>query len=234
MKIPRKIDDRLKDAIIQLRFEKVGEVEQVSATFAEQMGTDFQEIEVPEAAEISAGNKEFIKVYIHKEGKYRLVLTDKAISFNIVNGYVGWYQYSAFIKKTIRCLLDEGHYSELSTLGVRYISIFDETPIFNNITPVISFSPLSQEAKNAQFTIELDRSPHKVVVTLLNSITRQIDGSNNVMFSVVDIDTSSPFRSSLFSVDAVMLKLNECHNEQKEVFFSLLKEDFIKSLNPVY
>ena len=53
------------------------------------------------------------------------------------------------------------------------------------------------------------------------------------MSSLFDVNIYEKFDSS-DSVDFIIELLNKIHNAEKETFFGLLKDDFVKSLNPEY
>jgi uncharacterized protein (TIGR04255 family) len=58
-------------------------------------------------------------------------------------------------------------------------------------------------------------------------------GEKQKVGSIIDIDTSiSDFSVDIFSMSPELV--DAAHSEEKQLFFSLLKEDFLESLNPEY
>ena len=51
--------------------------------------------------------------------------------------------------------------------------------------------------------------------------------------SLIDIDTFRVYRDNTFSHN-IMHEINSAHKSEKELFYSLLKQDFIQELDPVY
>ena len=51
---------------------------------------------------------------------------------------------------------------------------------------------------------------------------------------MIDVDVIKLFNDSNDTSQFYLSFINSAHTKQKEVFFSLLKDDFLKTLNPEY
>ena len=237
MRIPRKIDDRLKDAIVSLQFEPGVPANAVEGAFYTLLKDNFQEITLGQSNTIQIDQliiqpqKSF---YVHQDGKFRVDINANSITFNLVDTYAGWHEYFHVIRETLTPLFENKIILSAVRIGIRYISVFEQIRIFDCINSTLSFNPFDDKSSKAQFRIELDRNPFQVIVTLLNAFPKTFEGPLSEFYSVTDIDTIKMFLPGESNIKNVLLWLDSGHSEQKEVFFSLLQQEFISSLNPEY
>ncbi len=52
--------------------------------------------------------------------------------------------------------------------------------------------------------------------------------------SIIDIDVIKDFSPIESSKNVILNKIDNAHTIEKEIFFTLLKNDFLKTLNPEY
>ena len=83
----------------------------------------------------------------------------------------------------------------------------------------------------------MERKQHRIIVNLgsklpINSLIEP-DGSKVEFVSLIDVDIiNQEFEPCEFT--QLLSFLDDLHSNQKTVFFGLLKEEFLKSLNPEY
>lgn len=237
MRIPRKIDDRLKDAIVNFQFEPGIPGNAVEGAFLSLLKSEFQAVSIGQANSIQIDQliiQPQQSFYVHRDGKFRVDINANSITFNLIDGYAGWSEYFAVIVSTLTSLFEAKIISKVFRIGVRYISVFDQQRIFDNIIPNLSFNPFDGTSSRAQFRIELPRQDFLVILTLINAFPKTVDEKIKEIYSVIDIDTFKLFNPMISSATELLPWLNKAHDEQKEVFFSLLKQEFINSLNPQY
>jgi uncharacterized protein (TIGR04255 family) len=237
MRIPRKIDDKLKDAIVNIQFTSGIPADAVVGSFFSLLKTHFNAISLGPAGAIRLDQLTIQpqqSFYIHKEGKFRVDITAESITFNLTEKYEGWNNYINVIEETLIPLFQEKVITKVNRIGVRYISIFDGVRIFDNIIPQITFAPLDDLSSRSQFRIELNRADFLAIVSIVNAYPTVLENKNTDIFSVVDIDIIKVTNSQIASFENVMNTIQKAHHEQKQLFFSLLKQEFIKSLNPEF
>lgn len=90
----------------------------------------------------------------------------------------------------------------------------------------------NKKFSTTQIRSEYDEDGFKIILNLLNNFER---AENNTIrkFSMVDIDVIK-FYQSLSNVSELLESVDKAHFKQKSTFFSLLNEEFLKSLNPEY
>lgn len=154
----------------------------------------------------------------------------KSITFNLIGSYTGWDEYRKTLTANLLPLIEKGVIAKISRIGIRYISVFDQIRIFDNIKSSLKFAPFDDNSSRAQFRAEMDRGPFLMIVTLLNAFPKT-DGE---IYSITDVDTIKVFDPIKLHTGEILKWLEDAHTEQKTVFFSLLKKEFIDSLNPEY
>jgi len=161
-------------------------------------------------------------------------VTSNSITFNLTDKYYGWEEYFKVIKRTLGLLFENEVIGKINRIGVRYISIFEKVRIFDNIVPNISFAPFDGQSSRGQFRIEIDRDDFLAIVSIVNAYPLVLENNSSDVFSVVDIDIIKAINATNETFAGVLDIIQRAHYEQKQMFFSLLKKEFINSLNPEF
>lgn len=233
MKIPRKIaPDNLKDTIVQIRFEPKCSPELVLGNFNNVFKKSLKFIS--EGITRHGNNQVVIEkatsgYFVDLEEKVKINVSYDNITFNSLSDYYGWDNYFPLIEQVITGVVENNIIEKLKRIGVRYISQYDDLSIFDKLKMELSFA-LNTDLSSSQFRTEFYSDEFKIILTLLNLISNP---SNDKNTSVIDIDVIK-----LSNEIPVSNTISECidqgHSKQKEIFFSLLKDDFLKTLNPEY
>ena len=147
------------------------------------------------------------------------------------NQYPGW---TAFAEET-RWLLGQlqaiGFISEGERLGVRYINFFG-FDIFEKLLLDVNAGAQPLASAELSITTVLPRPPFTARLQVANSAILGT-GNDAKHGSIVDVDVS--LRSLDFDLfENGSEKFAEAHQLEKQIFFGLLKPDFLTTLNPVY
>ncbi len=174
-----------------------------------------------------------INLFVNEEDGVRLLINGSTMSFNCSKSKsIGWDSYFNKITEVLQIVESEHIAQSYERTMIRYISEYD-------------FNILEQ--------VEIDVNSHSDnrYNTLEISLTRQ-EGNINAYISIsglrerISKSTNEKNITSLFDVnvfeklaenatfDDVCNSLREIHHIEKESFFGMLKEDYVKSLNPVY
>ncbi len=153
------------------------------------------------------------------------------ITFNCVNGYKGWNIYFEEIKYVLTLINNESIFSSIERIGIRYINFFKD---ILNITKFLDLNVQfhDQEIYQIQQTIfitQLSRNDfsHRLQVSENAILNESINGS------LVDIDTSTTDVPANIGDDLYKL-IKRTREEERLLFFNLLKSDFIEQFNPEY
>lgn len=174
-----------------------------------------------------------INLFINEEDGIRLLINGPMISFNCAKRkYIGWDNYFKKISEVLEIIDNDQIAMSYERTMIRYISEYD----FNILEKV-----------------DIDINPHSDsrYKTLELSLSRQ-EGSINAYISIsglrerISKATNETRVTSLFDVNVfeklsensdlqtALRSLDDIHRIEKESFFGMLNEEYVKSLNPVY
>jgi len=168
-----------------------------------------------------------------ENGNNVLQIGPRVITFSRVNEYNGWDAFSADIKTLTDKLIKLNIVKSLSGFSLRYINIFDF-----NIWDKLDLKVLLGESKfdtiltHVRADIQDDNFIHLVQVA--NNVNINIGGKKqSKKGSIIDITTNLSGEMSSFTADANAV-LETAHAKEKQLYFGLLSDAFIKELNPEY
>ena len=145
--------------------------------------------------------------------------------------YPGWAAFEDEMTWLMSELQQMGFISEGERLGVRYINFFT-FDIFEKLVLEVSTAKKRLTAGERSVTTVLTRPPFTSRLIVSNgAILDTGDGARSG--SVLDVDVwLGPVDFDLFQNG--LAKFGEAHRFEKQVFFGLLKPDFLATLNPTY
>ncbi|MEI6424678.1 MAG: TIGR04255 family protein [Lentisphaerota bacterium] len=165
--------------------------------------------------------------------KVEIQIGPQVVAINVVGGnpYMGWNSYSKLVFEVTNKLYDCGVIEKINRIGVRYISFFKDLNIYEKIRLNIDFSEKKCLIKgNTSFVTEIEEDKIISRLSLQNNATLEHNGKPVGTGSIVDID--SYCQDSWTDSKCVIDVIEKCHKVEKVLFFSLLKENFLKTLNP--
>ena len=241
MQVPVKITpDRIRDSIVQVYFESdipylplIGYFHSyllsMDYDFASgENNTNLNKIEVDLSFlnHLFVSNKHGIKINIHPNG---------SIIFNCIDNYIGWESYSSEIYKVLSKLMEVGIIKTVTRIGVRFTSEFPNINLLDNINFAVNYDLKNKSLNAGNFNIELTEDNYRIILNLVSNlrINNQVIQNDIASISLIDVDVIKD-NLLLLNFNEVKETINQIHIKQKETFFSLLKEDFLSSLNPEY
>ncbi len=240
MRIPVKITpDNLLDTIVEIRYNLNIPQELVPGIIYKALPKEFiypkpKDI-IPEGIQLDPNNPEqklFLGIdspSIFSNGEVKIqVRRENNIIFNCIGEYIGWEKYFGIIKDVLTRLSTQNIFHSYDRVGVRYISKFDNISIFDKLKGSFNLVIPNKEFKNTTFRTEYMIDDKRVIVNLSNNIQRK-----NEAYSLFDIDVLKGFKNTL-KIEELFEGIDETHKTQKETFFQILNENFLKSLNPEY
>ena len=120
--------------------------------------------------------------------------------------------------------------SEVNRVGIRFINQFEGINIFSFLDKKVFYRGSNIHPLDFSYQY-IDESGQRVIIKLNGNI---IDVKNGINISVVDIGA---VREDVSAVNLESAKdiVEALHRTEKETFFGLIKEDFIKEhFNPTY
>lgn len=184
----------------------------------------------PQSFNIKVGNQN-----IYHNSKITIVVRPNSFAFTWNGAYQGWEEYLSEIEKAL-LLIDNGQViTSFARIGVRYISEYPNTNLQDCVLFGFSFNQPDVKSKSYQFKSEFERGDYAVLLSLNHNQQQVIADEHKittVIASTIDIDIIRKLETN--SVVDLLNVLSEAHQIGKDLFFGILKPDFLKTLNPVY
>jgi uncharacterized protein (TIGR04255 family) len=143
------------------------------------------------------------------------------------DGYNGWkefYQESEFIFKSFFKLK---LISKVNRIGLRYVNFFDFN-IFDKLTITLKSKHQSIHEQNSELKTSCLYNSYSNNIRVSNN-TKLTINQDELVGSIIDMDTVNTGSSE---INDFLNEVNKMHNTEKKVFFSLLDDKYIETLNP--
>lgn len=189
-------------------------------------------LQIPEALRSQDSNLMYQPHYKLQDRNFLLQIGPKVFSFVNIKEYVGWKIFSQKIYTTFSMLADLGIIASVTRFGLRYINLFENINIYEKSTVTVALNETKFEQHNMNMTIEIPVNGYVHQLRMLNHTQVRIV-NKEYRGSIIDIDTVQTHFSGNF-FDQVQNITENAHTHEKILFFSVLQDNFIQSLNPVY
>ncbi len=143
--------------------------------------------------------------------------------------YPGWIRFREVINDIVSLLRDINLINQIEFIGLKYLNFFD-FDIFDRINLIINGLP--QKGKCTVFRTELHNDKFTNVLQVSNGIhvkNQRIDSDG----SLIDITTFVLAQQGL-NINNIMTHIDAARKGEKELFFSLLKQEYLDKLSPEY
>jgi len=241
-KLPKKLQTcPIVDSIIEIRFETpldkgavFGYIYSLIMDQYKQPVRNLPESQLPEAVRNADPNLRYKPLYSIEGDKSIIQIGTNIIAISSKNPYIGWADLSQHFVNIINKIgmANPAIIRKVTRLGLRYINFFE-----GDISDKVEMS----------FKMTDGYQPKDVFIrsTVIDSgFTNVVQFSNNVNYndkinntikngSIIDIDTSQEYSDSSFLVN-IKREIDNAHNCEKKLFFSILKKDFIDKFKPIY
>lgn len=237
LKLPKSIDPcPIKEAICEVRFESNVPADAVFGIVYQVLGKDFSEsirlpiLNIP--AELRNADKDlaFQAHYRLEQENIVILIGPRMMAVGMLKTYPGWTEHARSIKALMGRFESAGIVRRIERLGLRYISFFPYD-VFPKLLLQITDGTRSLDGDETFFRTVLDRGGYKNLLQIRKGVAlvRKPDEKG----SIVDIDSFSTEINGAFE-PALNEFLENAHRVEKELFFGLLKPEFLQSLSPTY
>lgn len=234
MKVPKKIDDKIKNSAIQIQFDSHLPSGTILGYFHEIFKNEIQFTRSKTPIIVDGkiiGIEESNPIMISSDKNFTILLNDNSITFDIVNGYKGWDKYLHNIKKYLSPLFEKGIISKIQQIGIRYINNYENVLIYDKINAQINLDFVNGSQKGLS-RFEFPKDDNFIVLNLINGAITNIDNNLEKSISVIDIDVIN--QNTILSVEDLLSTIDQMHDTGKSIFFSLITTEFLSTLNPLY
>lgn len=225
------------DSVVELRFEPSTYPNAVFGLVYNALEGEFQKVEklpilqIPEQFREADENFTFKPQYRLVDDNFTIQVGPKVIGISSKLPYTGWDQFSTKIFNVFSKLFQSKICKTSLKLGVRYTNFFEEE-IFSNINLDINISDEQIKYKNTLLRTEINKQGYTNILQVSNNAEQKIENEVKTG-SILDIDTQLNLANYDFQSNYKEL-INNGHQIEKDLFFSLLREEFLKKLKPIY
>lgn len=163
---------------------------------------------------------------IHSDDGIKVQIGPSIISISSPKKYIGWEKLHEIITKIITSIKQLDIIDNFTRIAIRYIDFF-EIDIFEKIKLGISWDNTAIKDNNKYIRTEINQDDHIHILQISNNAL-----SDTKKGSIIDIDTV--IENNEIDFEHLDDYLNVLHESSKSLFFDLLKDEFIETLNPSY
>ena len=226
------------DALIELRFEaKVNPSAVFGMIYSVLMEkypgniVNLPILQLPEAVRNSDPALKYKPLYRIINKEVLIQIGPDVISISSVIPYIGWDRFKGHVVEIVNLVSNSNIINRVLRLGHRYINFFE-----SNILEQITMSFKMTEGycpQNVQITTQVKDCDFDNTIQFSNSAMLNVNMPGQKNGSIIDIDTFREYSDNFF-LGNIVSEIENAHKTEKTLFFSLLKPDFIESLNPHY
>jgi len=234
--IPKKISPcPILESVVEIRFETLFPSDAVFGMLYSRLSDQHKTFEklpilqIPEILRSQDPNLRYQPVYKLIDDDFWVQIGSNVISIVNVKGYVGWTLFSKRINVVLKHLNDSKIISKITRFGIRYISFFN-LDIFEKINFNLTLNGNTFPTEQLVLRSLLKREDFLINLQVAN---KTIVNDFTEMGSIIDIDTFLEDEDlTIYDIQSSLLERS--HLEQKKLFFGILNEEFLASLNPEY
>jgi uncharacterized protein (TIGR04255 family) len=221
------------DALLEVRFSSKINSNAVFGLIYNVLQKDFEKVEslpilqLPDVVRVSDPNFKYKPHYRISNNNFVIQIGPDVLSISSFPKYLGWQAFSKTIFDVLQKVEKIGIISKIERIGLRYVNFF-ENNIFDKINLKVCISSDNIFYKNTVVRTEIEQGEFNSTLQIANNAI-----NSGRLGSIIDIDTFSVVNLESF-FDKKIDIVNNGHKKEKELFYSLLKEDFLNSLNPKY
>ncbi len=235
-KLPQKISPcPIKEAIVEVRFESEIPSDAVFGIFYSEFKTDYPTVDELPILQLPEFVRKQDKTLQHKP-HYKLSNNDgflfqvgpRVVSLISVAPYSGWSEFYERLKDIVTRIGKLDVVNSYTRIGVRYINHF-EINVFDVVTLQVALPGHELNNYGTSIRSEIPAGAFKSTLQISNNVDI-IGNEKTTKCSIIDIDTfiENP-------QEDVNVLIENVHLEEKKLFFTLLKPEFVESeLNPEY
>ena len=225
--------DGLKDAVVSVNYVSDYNVRYISQNILAAINSNNENpfVEIPtkdkSVANESLSYKDSNDKILMANPIYRILVSEDRVTFNFTNKYPGWNSYS----NLINIVLNSIGQVNLQGVYLQYMSCFENTDIFKALDGTIKLNQLPNfNGSVFNFSCNCNKKDEPIAeATIKLTNNKQIQNS-----SVSIIEVAIAGKIGDYHLEECLQLLSECHKFEKHLFFLLLSEEFINTLNPHY
>ena len=233
--LPKRISPNpLLSSVVEVRFESNLKSEDLIELYLNHFSKDFPQIldHSPDFDVVQPANTNYKVRYIFNSDNFSILIGSNIIAFENQGDYKFWTNYSPVIEKNLHKLNEACEIKKIERIGIRYLSFFeDEAMLRNSIIVKNDFDFDNYLQKDSYFRATYFKENINITVQVPQNVIIKKDDLTK-SGTLVDIDVSCD-QGLPQSIGKDFFELiNLMHAEEKAMFFTLLSDEFLATLNP--
>lgn len=236
MELPKKINPcPIVDSILEFRFTTSLPHDAIFGIVYSAFKSDYPKheslpiLQLPEPVRKSDPNLKFKPYYKLFNDNFVIQIGADVLTISSFPKYLGWHSFQTEINNFYNTIKALSIIDNISRIALRVINFFPKVDIFQHTKIAIAVSENQIISQKTLLNTEFEYD---------NSIKSMLNISNNAQInqqhgSIIDIDTSCEYNKDL-NASSIMDEIELIHMKEKTLFFSLLKDEFLKQYNPEY
>ncbi len=237
--LPKQINPcPIHEAVVEIRFISSLPSDAVFGVVYNQLKDIYAEVQqlpilqIPEAVRNKDANLIFQPHYRLKRGGFTIQVGPNILSLSLIENYTTWHEFLDEILIVFKKIGEIGFISTVNRVGLRYINLLDGD-IWDNINITVKIFDKEITDNEVFVRTVYVRDEFKQHLQVGNRLNMEKNRPHIGKVSVIDIDTFLEEENINFFENMEMI-LGKGHEFEKEMFFGLLKEEFLNSFNPEY
>lgn len=236
MNLPNNITpNRIKNSILEVFFDSHEPFEILFGYFYNKVleNGNYKSVNLSNDNSSSEDNNKNILFY---NETIKFVFSASSLIINCNDKYENWSLYFDEIKNVINFFSFEKEII-INKIGLRYISEYPNMDLRDNIKFEFKFGFPSISSNSYTFNTEFNYNDALINLTLRNQIPFNVDTNKEekINLSIIDIDViQDDLNLNIQELENIYKTIETNHQHEKEIFFNILNESFLKSLNPQY
>jgi uncharacterized protein (TIGR04255 family) len=169
---------------------------------------------------------------------FTILISDRSVALGCIVPYPGWRAFKQGILKVVDIAGTANVVQSIERFSLKYINIFPaELGEIGSIANLdVRIGPYSAEGHNVQLRVEIRHGELIRVLTIASSAMSTFADGTSRSGPLLDIDVIAVIEKNLFSEFSNNLpeRVELVHAEAKAAFFTCVKPEIIKQLEPIY
>jgi uncharacterized protein (TIGR04255 family) len=246
VQLPTKLgQEPLVDAVFEIRFDAAIPASSVfpgilfSGLDGDKKVERLPAADIPQALKGLDQNLKFAPVGRIAWGEFFVLYSDNSLAIACKMPYAGWAAFKNAIEKVLKLVGPTNIISNVHRLGLKYVDLVERSSLKDQIEAVnLKIELAGHELKNEQFQLrfEIERGDCINSIQLIAGVTLSLLNGDQKAGLMVETDTikaevSMPMSDFMQKLPGL---LEDMHRTNKAVFFDILTDTTIKSLEPQY
>jgi len=246
MHLPKKISpDNIREAVVEVKYLSNLPFEVLVGLFFNTLDNTYtytnKPLQPPAITPSFYGQEITFKIgnlSLFYNNKISIQVSPNVFVFSSLNQYIGWDDYFPEIKKALSQFENSNQIKKWTRVGVRYISEYAKRDLKDCIKFNFSFGLPQVQSETTAFRSEFNYNNSRVILNLNNRVPVIKQKLSNkqpeiIPTSIIDIDVIKD-NLEISNLEELLNVINDNHTNEKEVYFGMLTNEYLNSLNPQY